>query len=76
MGARIELLVRLVLIFVLGILLGIWGIWISICWILQFIIILITGKRNKFFNGQINKYFKFYVKCYEYFLLLTDKRPI
>jgi len=76
MGARVELLVRILLMIVLGIVLSLWGIWIGICWVIQFFYILVTGKRSKFFNQQIKNYFNFWVKCQEYFLLLTDKRPV
>jgi len=76
MGARVELLVRIVLILVLSLVLSLWGIWITVCWIAQFLYILVTSKRNKFLNNQIKSYFNFWVKCQEYFLLLTDKRPV
>ena len=76
LGARIELFVRIVLIFVLGIVLGLWGIAVAVFWILQFLVILITGKRNKWLHRHIESYFRFWVRCKEYFLLLTDKRPV
>lgn len=76
MGARVELFVRIVLMFILEIILGFWSIVVALFWILQFLVILVTGKRNRWLHGQIERYFKFLVKCKEYFLLLTDKRPI
>ena len=76
MGARIELFVRIILICVLEVVLGLWALAVCVFWVLQFLVILISGKRNGWLHKQIERYFKFLVKCKEYFLLLTDKRPI
>ncbi|MBL7169485.1 MAG: DUF4389 domain-containing protein [Candidatus Aenigmarchaeota archaeon] len=76
MGARLELFIRILMAFVLGIIIGIWRIWATICMFLQWWIILITGKRNQNLHSHIKKWYEFYVKSYEYLYLLTDKRPL
>ena len=76
MGARLELFIRIVMTWVLGIILSVWGIWSGICMFLQWWIILFTGKRNQDLHKHIEKWFKFFVKSQEYLNLLTDKRPL
>ena len=76
MGARLELFVRILLAIVLEIIIKLWKIWVGICWVLQFLMVLVTGKRNSTLYKHIEKYFKFYVKSYEYLWMLTDKRPL
>ena len=76
MGARLELFIRILMAFVLGFIIGFWGIWAGICWVLQLFVILLTGKRNQALHKHIEKFFKFYMKSYEYLWLLTDKRPL
>jgi len=76
MGARLELFIRILMVWILGIILGFWGIWAGICMFLQWWIILITGERNKTLHQHIEKWYKFFVKSHEYLNLLTDKRPL
>jgi len=76
MGARLELFIRILMAFVLGTIVGLWGIWAGICMFLQWWIILFTGNRNRELHKHIDKWFRFYIKSYEYLYLLTDKRPL
>ena len=76
MGARLELLVRIPMTFVLGFIIWLWGIWACICMFLQWWIILITGKRNQGLHKHIEKWFEFYMNSQQYLNLLTDKRPL
>lgn len=76
MGARLELLIRIPMSWVLGIIIGFWGIWAGICMFLQWWVILITGKRNQGLHNHIEKWFEFYIKSQQYLSLLTDKRPL
>ncbi|NCS71287.1 MAG: DUF4389 domain-containing protein [Candidatus Aenigmarchaeota archaeon] len=45
MGIRLELFIRILLSFVLGVIIGFWAIWAGICWCLQFLIILDRKKE-------------------------------
>ena len=91
-ASRAELFIRIpyfigfyILAYILMLVIGIWGMWVGIMFLLNWFYILITGKRAQFMHEQINKWYIFayqrvyvewiYQKCLPYFLLLTDKRP-
>jgi hypothetical protein len=91
-SSQLELLVRIpyfiafyIVLYMLAIVIGLWGIWTGIMFVLNWFYILFTGKRAKFMHEQIHKWYNFaykqvyigwvFTKCMPYFLLLTDKRP-
>jgi len=90
--SRVELLIRIpyfiafyILAYIVMIVIGIWGVWMGIMYVLNWWYILVTGKRASFMQQQIQNWYdfaykKFYIswvfqKCLPYFILLTDERP-
>lgn len=73
-ASRVELFVRIVWGLVSGIVLCIYGIIAAICLVIQWLIILITGKRNIPLNNIIRGYFYYRARLEAYLLLLTDER--
>jgi hypothetical protein len=74
-ASRLELLIRLVLCFVYGIIAEIWGIFILIAWILQWFHILFTGRRHKGLENFIKGFWRYWTRVIAYCLMLTDVRP-
>ena len=57
-----------------GIVLWIFSIIALICLVVQWLIILITGKRNNSLTGILRSYFYYRTRLDGYLLLLTDER--
>ncbi|VVB67303.1 Uncharacterised protein [Candidatus Norongarragalina meridionalis] len=74
-ASRWELLVRCVYWIPLVIVITILAILASICWVIQLLVILVTGKRNGAMQKYIKAYQTYQVKMGSYFNLLTDERP-
>ena len=74
-ASRLELFVRIILMFVYGIIAEIWGFFVLIAWVVQWIIILVTGKRNKGIYNFIAGFWRFWTRALSYCLMLTDERP-
>jgi hypothetical protein len=74
-ASRFELFVRLVLSFIYGIIAEIWGFIAGILWVLQWLIILVTGKRNKGIHNFIVGFWRYWTRAIAYILMLTDERP-
>jgi hypothetical protein len=74
-ASRLELLVRFVLGFAYLIIANIWGIVIGFALIAQWIIILITGKRNKDLFEFTAGFWRYLFRVYSYVWMLTDERP-
>ncbi len=72
---RVELIIRLVWSAICGIVLYLFSIIASICWIIQFIYILILGKRMDALDPWLAKVVKGSAKLSAYASLLTDERP-
>ena len=75
MGERVEALMRIVVAIVSGIILGIWKALIQLLAIVHWIIVIITGKRNKgiaefseIWNTQIYIFLR-------YMTFVTNERP-
>ena len=72
---RLELLIRLVYGVIAGLVIGIFEMCASLAWVVQFVYILLMGKRHpslaKFINAVIvtKTYYNFYT------WLATDERP-
>lgn len=75
-ASRLEaLIIRCLYGIVLYIILGIWGLVASIVVAIQWLHILILGKRNQGMHNFVTKFFRYYVRVEGYMLLLTDARP-
>ncbi len=75
-ASRLEaLIIRFVYSIFLSIIAGIWGIFAGLAMLGQWIVIMITGKRNLGLHDFVTEYFRFYTRFYGYMYLLTDERP-
>ena len=74
-ASRLELLVRIVLHFVYGLIAGIWGFLAAIAALVQWFHILILGKRAVSLWSFTAGYYRFICRAESYLLLLTDHRP-
>ena len=74
-ASRLELFVRIIYSIIIGIILGIYSIVAGICQVLQWILILITGKRVEGLNNVIQGYVQYTIQVVRYITLLSDERP-
>jgi hypothetical protein len=74
-ASRFELFVRILLSFVYGIIAEIWGILAGVLLVLQWLIVLVTGKRNKGIYNFIAGFWRYWTRTIAYILMLTDERP-
>jgi hypothetical protein len=74
-AGRIELFIRIIYSFVIGIVLAIYGIIAGICLFVQFFIILILGRRSEGVSNLIKGYLEYYVHVLSYTSFMTDERP-
>lgn len=75
-ASRLELFIRLILSFIALIVMGILtAISVYICYPLQFLVVLILGKRIEILNTIIAAYVKYTTAWLPYILNLTDERP-
>ncbi len=75
-ASRLEaLIIRGLYGIVLCIIASIWGIVAYFVMGIQWLHILILGRRNRSMHDFVTKYFRFYTRISAYFCLLTDERP-
>jgi hypothetical protein len=75
-ASRLEaLIIRFLYGIVLYIILEIWGIVAGIVVVIQWLHILILGKRHQGMHNFVTKFFRFCTRVSGYLLLLTDARP-
>jgi hypothetical protein len=74
-ASRIELIVRIFYKLVLRIVFFLYGILASICLCIQWIIILILGRRIESINGILSGYAKYTIQIISYSTYITDERP-
>jgi len=74
-ASRIELFVRIFYAIPVGIILICYGILAGISLVLQWILILLLGKRVESLNNFIKGYLRYTVHLLSYFSVMTDKRP-
>jgi len=74
-AGRIELFIRIVYAFIVGIILSVYGFIAGICIIIQFLVILILGRRSEGLSGFIAGYLEYYVHILSYTSFMTDERP-
>ena len=73
-ASRLELLVRFLWMIPCYIVLWVLGIIATIAWVVQFLHILILGKRNKTVHEWLVKYVAYCAKLDSYIMLLTEER--
>ncbi len=73
-ASRIELFVRIVWYIISVIVLFVFAVIVEICFVLEWLVILILGKRNEALNGVLKAYLSYVVQFDAYLLLLTDER--
>jgi hypothetical protein len=75
-ASRLEaLIIRFLYGFVLCLIAGVWGTVAYIVITIQWVHILVLGKRNAGMHNFVTKFFRFYVRVEGYLYLLTDARP-
>ena len=73
-ASRVELFVRILWCMVSYIVLLVFGMVAGLCLILEWLVILFTGKRNASLNNIIKMYVLYCVRLYAYALTLTEER--
>lgn len=74
-AGRLELFIRIVYCLVAGIVLGIIGIFAYLAWFVQWLHILLLGKRNAALANFMNAWLVAYTQLEFYSFLATDERP-
>ncbi|GAB6056290.1 DUF4389 domain-containing protein [Methanobacterium alkalithermotolerans] len=74
-ASRLELFVRFFYAIPVVIVLGLYSIIAGICLTIQFLIILVLGKRNEGLNDLIRGYLEYNIHLISYFNYMTDERP-
>jgi len=74
-ASRLELIIRFLWIIPAGIVLLVFGLIAAVCFILQWLYILFTGRRNRSLHVMIKTYTIQKYRIAVYFSLLTDERP-
>lgn len=74
-AGRIELFIRIIYSFIIGIVLMIYGFIAGICMFIQFFVILILGRRSRGLSDFIQGYLEYYVHILPYTSFMTDERP-
>lgn len=74
-ASRIELFIRIVYSFIVSIVLAVYGFIAGICILIQFIIVLILGRRSRGLSDFIQGYLEYYVHVLGYTSFMTDERP-
>ena len=74
-AGRIELFIRIIYSVIIGIVLSIYGFIAGICMIIQFLVILILGRRSQGLSDFIKGYLEYYVHILPYTSFMTDERP-
>jgi hypothetical protein len=74
-ASRLELLIRIVYWIIIGIVLWVYGLVSAICLIIQWIYILILGKRSEGLSNFVKGYLEYMVHVLPYMYFMTDRRP-
>ena len=73
-ASRVELFIRWVWFVISYIVMAILGMVAGICFVIQWILILVTGKRNATLTSWLKKFCVYYSEFLMYQLLVTDER--
>nr|WP_319377485.1 DUF4389 domain-containing protein [uncultured Methanoregula sp.] len=74
-ASRLELLIRIVYWIIIGIVLWVYGIISAICLIIQWVCILILGRRIEGLSNFVKGYLEYLVHVMPYMYFMTDRRP-
>nr|WP_321351064.1 DUF4389 domain-containing protein [uncultured Methanoregula sp.] len=74
-ASRLELLIRIVYWIIIGIVLWVYGIISVICLIIQWVCILILGRRIEGLSNFVKGYLEYLVHVMPYMYFMTDSRP-
>ncbi|MCK9630698.1 MAG: DUF4389 domain-containing protein [Methanoregula sp.] len=74
-AGRLELLIRIIYWILIGIVLWVYGIIAGICLIIQWIHILVLGRRNEALSDLVKGYLEYMIHVLPYVYFMTDKRP-
>jgi len=72
---RLELFIRIVYSFVVGLVLIVYGFIAEICMFIQWFVILILGRRSEGLSNFIKGYLEYYVHVVSYIFWMSDDRP-
>jgi len=75
MTERTEAILRILIGFVSGIILGLWKIVIQVVVMIHWIYVIITGKRSKGMSEFCNKWVTYVYTVTRYVTFSTNKRP-
>lgn len=73
-ASRLELFIRIVWMIPTMVVLWVFSLVASICMVIHWFFILITGRRNNTLNDVVKKYMYYITKVNGYMTLLTDER--
>ena len=74
-AGRVELFIRIIYSVFIGIVLMIYGFIAGICMLIQFLVVLILGRRSRGLSDFIQGYLEYYVHILSYTSFMTDERP-
>ena len=74
-AGRVELLVRIVYWIIIGIVLWVYGLIAIICLVIQWLVILVLGHRNRDLSDFARGYLEYLVHVMPYMYIMTDRRP-
>ena len=72
---RLELVVRIVYSFVIGLVMAVYGFIAEMCMLIQWIMILVLGRRSEGLSNIIKGYLEYSVHVMSYVNWMTDDRP-
>ncbi len=75
MGERLEVLLRIPLSLVYGIILGAWGLVVGVAVVFHWFYVLILGRRHEGIAKFTNKYLSYAYEVRTYLDLVVNKRP-
>ncbi|PKL59546.1 MAG: DUF4389 domain-containing protein [Methanomicrobiales archaeon HGW-Methanomicrobiales-4] len=74
-AGRIELFIRIIYSFILGIILSVYGLFACMAMMVQFLVVLILGRRSQGLSDFVKGYLEYYVHILPYTSFMTDERP-
>ena len=74
-ASRLELFIRIVYSFVVMLVLAVYGFIAEICMLIQWLVILILGRRSEGLSNFIKGYLEYYVHVVSYIFWMSDDRP-
>lgn len=74
-ASRLELFIRIVYSFVVMLVLAVYGFIAEICMLIQWLVILILGRRSEGLSNFIKGYLEYLVHVIGYVYWITDDRP-